>query len=111
MLGVRFVPIGYKELRGNALAILLVGAIFALGAFIYVRDLTNDGSSTRSVDAMDATVKSVQWGKGSPTIYVLFLDDGSPVLVNDNRPHLIGSRVNIERVTRDNGFVFYRLPE
>ncbi|MFD2054514.1 hypothetical protein ACFSQT_15875 [Mesorhizobium calcicola] len=39
---------------------------------------------------------------------MLSLESGSLVLVDDDRPHLIGSRVGIERVTRDNGFVFYR---
>ncbi|RRI07709.1 hypothetical protein EH240_00230 [Mesorhizobium tamadayense] len=104
-------PKRYTELRRNALAILLVGVLFAFGAFVFIRQVTNDASPVRSVDALGATIRSVQWGKGSPTIYVLFLDSGATVLANDNRPHPIGSHANIERVTRDNGFVFYRFPE
>ena len=101
----------YTELRKNALAVLLVGAIFAFGAFVFVRQVTNDASPIRAVDTLMATIKSVQWGKGVPTTYVLFLDSGGTVLIHDDRPHLIGSHANIERVTRDNGFVFYRFPE
>ncbi|WP_181167956.1 hypothetical protein [Mesorhizobium sp. B2-4-19] len=44
-------------------------------------------------------------------IYVLVLNDGSSVLIDDERPHLIGSDASIERVTPDNGVVFYRFPE
>lgn len=71
----------------------------------------NDASPVRSVDALDATINSVQWDRGSPTTYVVSLESGITVLVDDNRPHLIGSRGMVERVTRDNGFVFYRFPE
>jgi hypothetical protein len=59
---------------------------------------------------MDATVKSVQWDE-SPAIYALALDDGSLILVEGERPRLIGSRVGIERVTRANDFVFYRFAD
>ncbi|WP_287092172.1 hypothetical protein [Mesorhizobium sp.] len=41
----------------------------------------------------------------------MLFEDGSSVFIDDDRPHLIGARVAIERVTRDNGFVFYRFPE
>ena len=101
----------YTGLRKNALAVLLVGAIFALGAFVFLRQVTNDASPVRSVDTLAATIKSGHWGKDAPTTYVLFLDGGGTVLVADDRPHLIGARANIERGTRDNGFVFYRFPE
>ncbi|TIR26425.1 MAG: hypothetical protein E5X34_06155 [Mesorhizobium sp.] len=101
----------YTELCKNALGVLLVGAIFALGGFVFLRQVTNDASPIRSVDTLDATIKSVHWGKDAPTTYVLILDDGGTVLITDDRPHLLGSHANIERVVRHNGFVFYRFPE
>ncbi|SFP63307.1 hypothetical protein SAMN03159463_04561 [Mesorhizobium sp. NFR06] len=102
----------YTELRKNALAILLVGAVFVLGGYVFVRNLTNDVSPIQAVDMINATIKSVQWGgRNSPTTYVLFLDGGATVLVNDDRPHLIGSRASVERVTRDTGFVSYRFAQ
>ncbi|WP_281411318.1 hypothetical protein [Mesorhizobium sp. NZP2077] len=42
---------------------------------------------------------------------MLVLDDGSSVLIDGDRPHLIGPDAGIERVTRGNGVVFYRFPE
>jgi hypothetical protein len=72
---------------------------------------TNDAIPIRSVNAMSATVKGAQSRDGNYMLYVLFLHDGSSVVIGDERPHLIGSDVAIERVTRDNGFVFYRFPE
>ncbi|AZO11491.1 MULTISPECIES: hypothetical protein [unclassified Mesorhizobium] len=101
----------YTELRKNAFGILLLGMLFAFGAFDFMRQVANDASPIRSVESLGATIKSVQWDKGSPITYVLFLDSGATVLINEDRPQLIGSHANIERVTRNNGFVFYRFPE
>jgi hypothetical protein len=42
---------------------------------------------------------------------VLLLYDGSSLLVDDDRLHVIGSRIGIERVIRENGFISYRFPE
>ncbi|MER9008697.1 hypothetical protein NKH91_02640 [Mesorhizobium sp. M0894] len=71
--------------------------------------MDDNASPIRSVDPIDAAVKSAHWGKGR-SVYMLVLEDGSSVFIDDDRPRLIGSHVGIERVTRDNGFVFYRFP-
>ncbi|RJT40438.1 hypothetical protein D3227_10135 [Mesorhizobium waimense] len=105
-------PWTYAGLKRNALGLVISGCFFAMLFALARNDWANDASPIRTVEAIDATVKSAQWGKGSHgTIYVLFLENGSPVLINDDRPHLIDSHVSIERVTRDNGFIFYRFPE
>lgn len=70
----------------------------------------NDASPIRSIDSFKATVKSVQMDHGHG-IYVVSIENGGSALIDDERPHLLGSRLNIERVTRDNGFVFYRFAE
>ncbi|MBZ9891297.1 hypothetical protein LB559_25540 [Mesorhizobium sp. BR1-1-3] len=67
----------------------------------------NDASPIRSVDTVEANVESVRLDHGRG-IYLVSIENGSSVLIDDDHPHLIGSRTNIERVTRDNGFVFYR---
>jgi hypothetical protein len=94
-------------MAGVAVFLAALAVIFSLAA----NKWANDASPIGSVVPVDATVKSVQWDKGSATIYVVSLDSGATVLVDDSRPHLIGSRGVVERVTRDNGFVFYRFPE
>jgi hypothetical protein len=100
----------YSEWLRDKLGVILLGAFFAVMFGMFLNRLANDASPIQSVDPIDATIKSAQWAKGH-TIYVLFLENGSPVLIDDDRPHLIGSRMGIERVTRDNGFVFFRFPE
>ena len=91
-------------------AILFIGA-FAIMLMLAANQWANDASSIRSVGAIDATIKSAQWRDSKYILYVLALTDGSYVLIDDDRPHLIGSDASIERVTRDNGAVFYRFPE
>ncbi|WP_287198144.1 hypothetical protein [Mesorhizobium sp.] len=54
-------------------------------------------------------VRSVQWDRVA--IYLVSIENGPSVLIKDKRPHLIGARATIERVTRDNGSIFYRFPE
>lgn len=97
----------YADLTRNAFGVILIGGLFAVMVPSALNKWANDASQIRSVEPIDATIKSVQWGRGH-TIYVLFLENGASILIDDDRPHLIGSRVSIERVTRDNGFVFYR---
>lgn len=90
--------------------ILFVGAVVIM-LMLAANSSTNDAIPIRSVSAMSATVKSAQSRDGKYMLYVVFLHDGSSVVIGDDRPHIIGSDVTIERVTRDNGFVFYRFPE
>ncbi len=89
---------------------ILIAALFAVFVPSALHKWTNDASPIRSVDTVDATVESGQ-GKGQYIHYVLLLENGSAVLVSDDRPRMIGSTVRLERVTRENGFVFYRFPE
>ncbi|CAN7615231.1 hypothetical protein [Mesorhizobium sp. LjNodule214] len=89
---------------------ILIVALFAVMVPSAMNKWANDASPIRSVDTVDATVKSVQWDHGRG-IYLVSIENGSSVLIKDERPHLIGSPANIERVTRDNGFVFYRFAE
>ncbi|TIT00566.1 hypothetical protein [Mesorhizobium sp.] len=101
-------PWTYADLKRNAFGVILLITLFAVMVPSALNQWANDASPIRSVDAIDATIKSVQWGKGRGAVYVLFLENGSPVLIDDDSPHLIGSRVSIERVTRDNGSISYR---
>lgn len=100
----------YDALKKNAPGVIFCCGLLAILLMQAHSKWTNDAAPIRSVDAMDGTVKSVQWDK-NPVIYTLALDDGSLVLVEGERPSLIGSRVGIERVTRANGFVFYRFAD
>ncbi|RWF69417.1 MAG: hypothetical protein EOS26_25350 [Mesorhizobium sp.] len=100
----------YADLKRNALGVILIASLFVALLALDPHKWTNDASPIRSVEPIDATVKSAHWGKGQ-SVYMLFLEDGSSVFIDDDRPHLIGARVAIERVTRDNGLVFYRFPE
>lgn len=88
----------------------MIVALFAVLLLINPQKWNNDASPIRLVEHVGATVKSGQ-GEGSLINYLLFLDNGSTVLVSDNRPRLIGSTVTLERVTRENGFILYRFPE
>jgi hypothetical protein len=111
MLGAAAMSWTYTDARRNAVGVIISGFLIAIMFGLARNTWTNDASPIRTIDALDATIESAQWGKGSRAIYVVFLESGRVVLINDDRPHLIGSRVGIERVTRDNGFVFYRFPE
>ncbi|MEW6635066.1 MAG: hypothetical protein AB1440_29700 [Pseudomonadota bacterium] len=97
-------------MKVHAVGVALIVALSAVLLLIDPQKWTNDASPIHSVEHVGATVKSGQ-GKGSLINYLLFLDNGSTVLVSDNRPRMIGSTVILERVTRDNGFIFYRFPE
>lgn len=105
--GFMSMPWTYADLKRNVFGVILIGALFAAMVPSALNKWANDASPIRSVDLVDATIKSGQ-GKGQNIQYLLVLENGSTVLVYDDLPHLIGSRVGIERVTRDNGFVFYR---
>ncbi|WP_296744269.1 hypothetical protein [Mesorhizobium sp.] len=94
----------------HAAGVALIVALSAVLLLIDPQKWTNDASPIRSVEHVGAMVRSGQ-GRGQLIQYLLFLDNGSTVLVSDNRPRLVGSTVTLERVTRDNGFIFYRFPE
>jgi hypothetical protein len=96
----------YADLKRKALGAIIAGSLLAVMIGLARNKWANDASPIRSVDLIDATIKSVYWDRTK--IYALFLDDNSLVLVRDDRPHLIGSHVSLERVTRDNGSIFYR---
>ncbi len=100
----------FADVKRHALGVILIVALFAAVLALDPLKWTNSASPIRSVEPIDATVKSGQ-GKGRTIQYLLFLENGSTVLVSDDRPRLMGSTVKLERVTRDNGFVFYRFPE
>ena len=91
---------------GAALIVALSAALLALDPHKW----NNNASPIRSVEQVDATVESGQ-GKGQFIRYLLSLENGSTVLVSDDRPRMIGSTIRLERVTRENGFVFYRFAE
>ncbi|WP_246811314.1 hypothetical protein [Mesorhizobium sp. AA22] len=96
-------------MKRHAIGVILIASLFVALLALDPHKWTNDASPIRSVEPIDATVKSPHWGKGQ-SVYMLF-EDCSSVFIDDDRPHLMGARVAIERVTRDNGFVFYRFPE
>ncbi|RWB28712.1 MAG: hypothetical protein EOS57_18220 [Mesorhizobium sp.] len=87
---------------------VFIGGFFAMAITVALNKWVNEASPIRSVDAVDATIKTVYWGKGYGRTYALFLDNGSLILVEDEQPHLIGSNARLERVTRNNGSVSYR---
>lgn len=100
----------FEELKGHALGAALVVALFTVLLVIDPQKWNNDASPIRSVEQVHAVVESGQ-GRGQVIRYLLFLENGSAVLVTDDRPRLVGSTVKLERVTRENGFVFYRFSE
>lgn len=100
----------FADVKGHVLGVVLIVAVFAAVLIVDPIKWTNRASPIRSVEMIDATVKSGQ-GKGQYIHYLLFLENGSTVLVSDDRPRLIGSTIKLERVTRENGFVFYRFPD
>ncbi|MGX7874927.1 hypothetical protein ACVDG5_021185 [Mesorhizobium sp. ORM6] len=87
---------------------ILFGGLFAIMLVLALNKSANDASLIRSVVAIDGTIKSVYWAKNTGPTYALSLNDNSLVFVDDEQPHLIGSNVRIERVTRNNGSVSYR---
>jgi hypothetical protein len=97
----------FGDVKRNALGVILIVAVFVAVLAVDPLKWTNDASPIRSVEPIDATVKSGQ-GKGQYIHYLLLLENGSAVLVSDDRPRMIGSTIRLERVTRENGFVFYR---
>ncbi|MER9800807.1 hypothetical protein NKJ36_27485 [Mesorhizobium sp. M0142] len=103
------VPWTFVDVKRHAIGVILIVALFAAVLALDPLKWTNNASPIRSVDPIDAAVKGAHWGKGR-SVYMLVLEDGSSVFIDDDRPRLIGSHVGIERVTRDNGFVFYRFP-
>ncbi|OWK22054.1 hypothetical protein AJ88_14460 [Mesorhizobium amorphae CCBAU 01583] len=100
----------FADVKRHALGVILIVALFAAVLALDPLKWTNSASPIRSVEMVDATVNSGQ-GEGQYIHYLLFLGDGSTVLVSDDRPRLMGSTVKLERVTRENGFVFYRFPD
>ncbi|CDX33615.1 conserved hypothetical protein [Mesorhizobium sp. ORS 3359] len=99
----------FEGLKRNALGVVPI-VFFLMAVPAAVIGWTNAASPIRSVAAVGATIRSAQWGQGRIN-YVLLLDDGSSLLVDDDRLHVIGSHVGIERVIRENGFISYRFPE
>lgn len=100
----------WDGLKRNAPGVILIVGAFAIMIMLAANKWANDATPIRSIDAIDATIKSAQWRDGKYVLYVHVLNDGSSVVIDDDRPHLIGADASIERVTRDNGFVFYRFP-
>ncbi|WJI83043.1 MULTISPECIES: hypothetical protein [unclassified Mesorhizobium] len=85
---------------------ILIVVLFAVMVPSALYKWTND-ASPRSVEPIDATVKSTHSDNGR-TLYLVALETGSSILVEDDLPHLIGAPARLERVTRENGMVFYR---
>lgn len=100
----------YADLKRNAPGVILIVAVFAVMVPSALNKWTNDASPIRSVDTVEATVESVQLDHGRG-IYLVSIENGSSALIDDDRPHLIGAPADIERVTRENGFVFYRFAD
>ena len=99
----------YANMRKSAPGAILVVVLFAVTFSLAANKWANDARPIRSVDPVDATVKSLAWDQTKT--YALSLEDNSMVFVQDDRPYLLGSHVAIERVTRNDGSVFYRFPE
>lgn len=95
-------------LKRNAPGVVLFSGLFAIMAALALNESTNDASPTRSVVALDGTIKSVYWVRNNVPTYALSLNDNSFVFVDDKELHPIGSQVRIERVTRSNGSIAYR---
>ncbi|WP_421916305.1 hypothetical protein [Mesorhizobium sp.] len=101
----------FEGLKRNAPGVVLFGGLFAIMVLLAQNKWTRDAIPIRSIDAVDATIEGVYWDKTSMSHYGVFLENKVLVFVDDDKPRLIGSRVRLERVTRDNGFVFYRFAE
>ncbi|WP_246691365.1 MULTISPECIES: hypothetical protein [unclassified Mesorhizobium] len=100
----------YVDIKRNAPGVILSIAMFAVLIPMAFYKGANDASPIRSVEPIGATVKSAHSDDGR-TLYLVSLENGSSIFVDDDRPHLIGAPANMERVTRDNGVVFYRFAE
>jgi hypothetical protein len=98
------VPWTFADVKRHAIGVILIVALFAAMLDLDPFKWTNNASPIRSVDTIDAMVRSVG-------IYLVSIENGPSVLIRDERPHLIGARTTIERVTRDNGSISYRFPE
>ena len=98
----------WDGLKRNAPSAVLFAGFFAIMVVLALNESANDASLTRSVVALDGTIKSVYWVKNNVPTYALSLDDDSFVFVDDEELHLIGSQVRIERITRNNGSISYR---
>ena len=97
----------YAGIKRNAPGVVLIVVLLALMVPSTLYKWTNDASPIRSVESIDATVKSVHTDHGR-TLYLVALETGSSILVEDDLPHLIGAPARLELVTRDNGSTFYR---
>jgi hypothetical protein len=71
----------------------------------------------KSIVEVEATVEGISLapsrvGTSSRYSYTLRLEDGTVIIASDylSRPHIKGSRVTIERVTRENGRISHRFP-
>jgi hypothetical protein len=100
-------PWTFADLKRNAFGVILLITLFAVMVPSALNKWANDASPIRSVDVIDAMIKSGQ-GEGQNIMYLLFLENGSSVLIYDDHPRLIGSNVRLERVTRDNRSISYR---
>jgi hypothetical protein len=101
------------RLRDDLLGIVIMAAIFALiaGAILY------RSSPVKSVVGLEATIEGVRLetshvGTSSSYSYTLRLENCVVVIVSDYlyRPHLQGTRVKIEQVTHQNGYISHRFP-
>ncbi|RUW43852.1 hypothetical protein [Mesorhizobium sp. M8A.F.Ca.ET.021.01.1.1] len=106
-----FSPSTYESLKRNAPSVVFFSGFFAIMFILAQNEWENDATPIRSVDPINATIEGVYWHWTSTSQYGLFLENNALVFVDDDRPRLIGSRVKIERVTRDNGSVFYRFAD
>ena len=97
----------YTGIKRDTPGVLLIVAMFAVMVPSALYKWTNDASPIRSVEPIDATVKSVHSDHGR-TLYLVALETGSSTLVEDDLPHLIGAPARLELVTRENGSTFYR---
>ncbi|ESZ69846.1 hypothetical protein X727_15940 [Mesorhizobium sp. L103C119B0] len=97
----------YAGIKRDAPGVVLIVVLFAVMVPSALYKWTNDASPIRSIEPIDATVKSTHSDNGR-TLYLVALETGSSILVEDDLPHLIGAPARLERVTRENGMVFYR---
>jgi hypothetical protein len=101
----------YKDFKRNAPSVVLLGGLFAIMIMLAQNKWANGAIPIRSIDPIDATIEGVYWHRTSMSQYGLLLENNALVFVDDDRPRLIGSQVRLERVTRDNGSVFYRFAD
>ena len=97
----------YAGIQRDTPGVVLIVVLFAVMVPSALYKWTNDASPIRSVEPIDATVRSAHSDHGR-TLYLVALETGSSILVEDDLPHLIGALARLERVTRENGSTFYR---